>query len=231
MKTSSQDWLSKFGAALVVISLCATFVRLGIWQLDRAADFQELQKPYVEQSQIELEKIASPGENLSDDAINRIVNFKGKYIEEFIAPNQIDKFGLRSDWQIGLLQVSTSGAILVIRGSGQYKTPDGEVMITGRLFNRQVEDRAGKGEGELSRLDPGLLAGRFQEKLFDGYVLAILESSAGAELAIKRIELDPAKPSVPGYYWQHISYVVIWWLMALVVLFLPFYSRVRRKQG
>jgi len=28
-----------------------------------------------------------------------------------------------------------------------------------------------------------------------------------------------------GYYWQHISYVVIWWLMAVLVLWAPFYKR------
>jgi hypothetical protein len=36
---------------------------------------------------------------------------------------------------------------------------------------------------------------------------------------------------VPGYYWQHISYVVIWWLMALVVLFLPLYGRRRKSEA
>jgi hypothetical protein len=53
----------------------------------------------------------------------------------------------------------------------------------------------------------------------------------GVEIDLKRPELDPAKPNVPGYYWQHISYVVIWWLMALVVLFLPFYQVSRKRQG
>jgi hypothetical protein len=51
------------------------------------------------------------------------------------------------------------------------------------------------------------------------------------EIYTERPELDPAKPNVPGYYWQHISYVVIWWLMALVVLFLPFYQVSRKRQG
>jgi len=48
---------------------------------------------------------------------------------------------------------------------------------------------------------------------------------------VPRVAIDPARPSVPGYYWQHISYVVIWWLMALVVVFLPFYGRKRRVEG
>jgi hypothetical protein len=30
---------------------------------------------------------------------------------------------------------------------------------------------------------------------------------------------------IPGYYWQHISYVVIWWLMAALVIWAPFYRR------
>jgi Mg2+ and Co2+ transporter CorA len=44
------------------------------------------------------------------------------------------------------------------------------------------------------------------------------------------VNLEPAAPSVPGYYWQHIAYVVIWWLMALVVLFLPVYGRWRERE-
>jgi Mg2+ and Co2+ transporter CorA len=38
-----------------------------------------------------------------------------------------------------------------------------------------------------------------------------------------------ARPTVPGYYWQHIAYVVIWFLMAVVTLYLPFYQRRRTK--
>ena len=231
MKISKKELPSKIGAALIVLILCATFIRLGFWQLDRAGEFQELQKPYIERPVINLSQVASPGENLSDDSINQIVRFSGKYLDQYIAPNQEDKYGVRSDWIVGLLQVDSGGAILVVRSISNTEVLPGKVDITGRLFNRQFDDRAKKSSSQLSRIDPALLVASYDQKLFDGFVLAQNESINGIELDIKRPELDPAKPSVPGYYWQHISYVVIWWLMALVVLFLPFYQVSRKRQG
>ena len=231
MKISKKELPSKIGAALIVLILCATFIRLGFWQLDRAGEFQELQRPYIERPVINLSQVATPGENLSDDSINQIVRFSGKYLDQYIAPNQEDKFGVRSDWVVGLLEVDSGGAILVVRSTSNTEIPLGKVDITGRLFNRQFDDRAKKSSSQLSRIDPALLVASYDQKLFDGFVLVQNESINGIELDIKRPELDPAKPSVPGYYWQHISYVVIWWLMALVVLFLPFYQVSRKRQG
>jgi cytochrome oxidase assembly protein ShyY1 len=231
MKISKRELPSKIGAALIVLILCATFIRLGFWQLDRAGEFQELQKPYIERPVINLSQVASPGENLSDDSINQIVRFSGRYLDQYIAPNQEDKYGVKSDWVVGLLEVDSGGAILVVRSISNTEVLPGKVDITGRLFNRQFDDRATKSSSQLSRIDPALLVASYDQKLFDGFVLAQSESINGIELDIKRPELDPAKPSVPGYYWQHISYVVIWWLMALVVLFLPFYQVSRKRQG
>ena len=231
MKISKKELPSKIGAAFIVLILCATFIRLGFWQLDRAGEFQELQKPYIERPVINLSQVAIPGENLSDDSVNQIVRFSGKYLDQYIAPNQEDKYGVKSDWVVGLLEVDSGGAILVVRSTSNTEVLPGKVDITGRLFNRQFDDRAKKSSSQLSRIDPALLVTSYDQKLFDGFVLAQSESINGIELDIKRPELDPAKPSVPGFYWQHISYVVIWWLMALVVLFLPFYQVSRKRQG
>ena len=231
MKISKKELPSKIGAALIVLILSATFIRLGFWQLDRAGEFQELQRPYIERPVINLSQVAIPGENLSDDSINQIVRFSGRYLDQYIAPNQEDKYGVKSDWVVGLLEVDSGGAILVVRSTSNTEVLPGKVDITGRLFNRQFDDRAKKSSSQLSRIDPALLVASYDQKLFDGFVLAQNESINGIELDIKRPELDPAKPSVPGYYWQHISYVVIWWLMALVVLFLPFYQVSRKRQG
>ena len=231
MKISKKELPSKIGAALIVLILCATFIRLGFWQLDRAGEFQELQKPYIERPVINLTQVAIPGENLSDDSINQIVQFSGRYLDQYIAPNQEDKYGVKSDWVVGLLEVDSGGAILVVRSTSNTEVLPGKVNITGRLFNRQFDDRAGKSSSQLSRIDPALLVSSYEQKFFDGFVVAQSEKINGVEIDLKRPELDPAKPNVPGYYWQHISYVVIWWLMALVVLFLPFYQVSRKRQG
>ena len=33
--------------------------------------------------------------------------------------------------------------------------------------------------------------------------------------------------AIPGFYWQHISYVVVWWFMALLLLIAPLFPQFR----
>ena len=222
--------MKKIGVGLTILALCGSFIRLGFWQLDRAADLKELQKPYIEQPVVPLTDIAAPAENLSDSAINRIVTFSGRYVAQTDAPGQKDKNGRVGTWLVGAFEVNGSGTILVVRSYKDAELPKGEVTIVGRLLVRQFEDRVAKSEGSLSRLDPSLWVGMSDLPIFDGYVVASSETLDGAQLELPRVVIDPARPNVPGYYWQHISYVVIWWLMALVVVFLPCYGRKRRNE-
>jgi len=222
--------MKKIGVGLTILALCGSFIRLGFWQLDRAADLKELQKPYIEQPVVPLTDIAAPAENLSDSAINRIVTFSGRYVAQTDAPGQKDENGKVGTWLVGAFEVNGSGTILVVRSYKDAELPKGEVTIVGRLLVRQFEDRVAKSEGSLSRLDPSLWVGMSDLPIFDGYVVASSETLDGAQLELPRVVIDPARPNVPGYYWQHISYVVIWWLMALVVVFLPFYGRKRRNE-
>ena len=222
--------MKKIGVGLMILALCGSFIRLGFWQLDRAAELKEVQKPYIEQPMVSLTEVAKPAENLSDGAINRIVTFSGIYVAQTNAPGQKDKNGKVGNWLVGAFEVNGSGTILVVRSDKDAELPKGEVTIVGRLLVRQFEDRFAKTEGSLSRLDPSLWVGMSDLPLFDGYVVATSETLDGVKLELPRVAIDPARPNVPGYYWQHISYVVIWWLMALVVVFLPFYGRKRRNE-
>lgn len=220
--------MKKIGVGVLILALCGSFIRLGFWQLDRAAELKELQKPYIEQPLIPLTDIAQPAMNLSDSAVNRIVSFSGRYVSQTDAPGQIDKNGKIGTWLVGAFEVNGSGTILVVRSYNDAEIPKGEVSVVGRLLVRQFDDRVAKSDGTLSRLDPSLWVGMSDLPIFDGYVVAESETVDGTKLVLPRVEINPARPSVPGYYWQHISYVVIWWLMALVVVFLPFYGRKRR---
>ena len=230
MNQSKNHWLKNSGFVAAVVVLALIFMRLGFWQLDRAAELKELQKPYVEKPVIALSDVASPSENLKDSAINRIVEFSGQYVAQFDAPGQIDNQERVGTWLVGLLELNGGGAILVVRGTEAEELLKGEIFVQGRLRLRQFEDRAAKSQDQLSRLDPSLLVATYNLPVYDGYVVANSETLNGKPLELKRAQVDPVKPKVPGYYWQHISYVVIWWLMALVVVFLPFYSRQREKK-
>lgn len=217
------------GATIAALALIAIFISLGFWQLDRARQLQTLQQPYQDLPSISLSEVAEPSENLTDSAINRIVTFSGSYVMQFTAPNQIDRNKNKADWLVGLLEVDGGGAILVVRSTRNGEMPRGDLQITGRLFPRQFEDRSEKVEGELSRLDPSLVSSLYSDALYDGYVVAATEVDSGRPIQLPRVDMAPARPTVPGYYWQHIAYVAIWWLMALVVVFLPFYNRWRKR--
>ena len=217
------------GATIAALALIAIFISLGFWQLDRARQLQALQQPYQDLPFISLSEVAEPSENLTDSAINRIVTFSGSYVMQFTAPNQIDRNKNKADWLVGLLEVDGGGAILVVRSTRNGEMPRGDLQITGRLFPRQFEDRSEKVEGELSRLDPSLVSSLYSDALYDGFVVAATEVDSGRPIQLPRVDMAPARPTVPGYYWQHIAYVAIWWLMALVVVFLPFYNRWRKR--
>ena len=224
-----------FANAIIALAFAALFIFLGIWQLDRAAQVKELQKPFQELPLIALSEVATPSTNLSGDAVNRIVEFSGSYVTQYLAPKQVDsKKSRASDWNVALMEVDGGGLLLVVRGVGLIETPRGEISIKGRIYHRQFEDRAPEANlssGQLRRIDPSLLLAEYSGDYYDGYVIAISEERNGRQIMEpNRVSAEPTEPTVPGYYWQHIAYVVIWWLMAGVVLFLPLYSNWRNRQ-
>ena len=230
---TSKNLASKVAAGFVVVIIAATFFSLGIWQLDRAKALKEslATATKVDSVLVPLESVAAPREALPAHAINRQVKLSGHYVADFKAPNQVDGDGAVEDWEVGLLQIGTNKGILVVRGlwSERLLNPDiSQAMIIdiqGLLLSHQFDDHAINGDGSISRLDSSVIVGLTDLDLFDGYVLASAESHAGAQLTRHRPSPEKLSSKIPGYYWQHLSYVVIWWLMAAVVLYLPFYRR------
>jgi hypothetical protein len=97
--------------------------------------------------------------------------------------------------------------------------------VTGRIFPRQIKDRALNTETEISRLDSSLLTSTTDLQLYDGFIAATSEVGDSGDITRPRITPEMPESEFNGYYWQHISYVVIWWLMAVLVLWAPFYKR------
>ena len=221
---------SRAATALGIFALFAIFIALGFWQLDRAAQLRQSQAPYQELPTISLRELTEPNINLPGAAINRIAVFSGKYLAQLDAPGQIDRDGEVATWSVGVMEVVGGGKILVVRSIAPAPLPRGEIEVTGRLFHRQFDDVSAAATGELRRIDPALVVADFGGPFFDGYVVATQERGTSGAIKVNRVALDPAAPTTPGNYWQHIAYVVIWWLMAVVVLFLPFYSRWRNRE-
>ena len=231
--TQPNNFLTKLFQGVAVVAIAALFVGLGFWQLQRAADLKASVKVArtIDTNEVPLQSVATPREALGAQAFNRTVSLTGKYIANFRAPNQDDGDGVVSDWEVALAQVDERSAILVVRGlwSERLLNPDiqqsMEIEITGVLVASQFADRAENTPGVISRLDSAVIVGLTDLDLYDGYILARSESTRDGALERSRVTEEKLNPKIPGFYWQHLSYVVIWWLMAGVVLYLPFYRR------
>jgi cytochrome oxidase assembly protein ShyY1 len=231
--TPASNFFTKVFQAIAVLLIAAIFVGLGIWQLQRAAELKESLKvaTTIDTNIVPLESVTAPRESIPATALNKTVSVSGYYIANFRAPNQVDGNGVVSDWEVALLQVGTQSAILVVRGlwSERLLNPDIQqstiIDIEGLLVASQYEERAENSAGVISRLDSAVVTSLTDLDLYDGYVLASSEATRTGALDRTRVTPEKLTSRIPGFYWQHLSYVVIWWLLAGVVLFLPFYRR------
>ena len=231
--TQPSNFLTKAFQSIAVLLIAALFVGLGLWQLQRAADLKESLKvaTTIDTTVVSLESVTSPREPIPPTALNATVSVSGYYIANFKAPNQVDGNGEQSDWEVALLQVGTQSAILVVRGlwSERLLNPDIQqsmiIDVEGLLVASQYADRAENSAGVISRLDSAVVTSLTDLDLYDGFVVASKESIRTGPLERTRVTPEKLTSKIPGLYWQHLSYVVIWWLMAGVVLYLPFYRR------
>jgi len=219
------------GKAVAVLTLAAAFVFLGLWQLDRANELQDSKKITVDSTIYQLSDLATPATSLDSRNVGKKVQIRGNYIMTFRAPNQTDLADRRSDWEVALMQVDQKSAILVLRGYWKDRLVEPQIAMStgvdlqGVVRPRQFEDVARNAPGVISRLDSSVIVALTDFDLYDGFLLATSESVSEGPIIRDRIELAPPESKVGGYYWQHISYVIIWWLMAAIVLYLPFYRR------
>jgi cytochrome oxidase assembly protein ShyY1 len=222
------------GAGVLILVL--VFVALGKWQLDRAADLKTMQAAakVIDQKIYTLNELAAPSVALDSRNVNKTVSVSGFYVANFKAPFQKDIDGKVSDWEVALLQVDGSdplSGMLVVRGlwADRLKNPEvamsTKIEIVGTLQPHQNDDRADNVPGVISRLDSSVIVGIADLELYDGFIVAKSEATREGKLLRDRVIAAAPVSKVAGYYWQHISYVAIWWLMAAIVLYLPFYRR------
>lgn len=233
---------------LAVLVIAATFMALGLWQWDRAERHQELTLELdriATMAPVGVNTILSPVEPLDGAIANRLVTVEGRYLRFFTAINQTAKNQSAGNqdgatYQVGLLEVSGSApraAILVARqlnSSVETPGPEARIEILARILPTQREDRDpnSNSEDRLRRIDSALIVESIADPtlaLYDGFLLLREERVDSIVSSLALIPDQIAEPTIPGYYWQHISYVVIWFLMAGLVLYLPFYQRRRNR--
>jgi hypothetical protein len=211
-------------------------IGLGKWQLDSAASVKEAKAvaKLVDPNTYPLKELAAPTLPLDSRNVNKKVSVSGFYVAKFRAPLQQDVDGTVSDWEVALLQIDGStppSGILVVRGLWEDRLLNPEVAMStkvslvGTMQPRQYDDRADNEPGVISRLDSSVIVGLVDLQLYDGFITINSESTRDGELVRERVIPPTPVSRTAGYYWQHISYVAIWWLMAAIVLYLPFYRR------
>jgi cytochrome oxidase assembly protein ShyY1 len=226
----------KFLQALGVLAIALVLVGLGNWQLDRAHLVQTTNAAakVIDPKVYSLDELAAPTVALDSRNVNKQVAVSGFYIANFKAPLQSDIDGKVSDWEVALLQVDGSdpiSGILVVRGLWADRLLNPEVAIStnislvGTMQPHQNDDRADNVPGVISRLDSSVIVGLADVALYDGFIVAKSEKTREGNLVRERVVAKAPVSRVAGYYWQHISYVAIWWLMAAIVIYLPFYRR------
>jgi cytochrome oxidase assembly protein ShyY1 len=188
-------------------------------------------KPAAITAPIPLTNLLQPRTAMDTKVDSKSVSASGFYVANFKAPNQKDGKNKVADWEVALLQTDTNSGILVVRGlwSERLQEPQlamsNRIELTGILRAHQNEDRALNSPGVISRLDSSVIVGLTDLDLYDGYVIALDEKYRDGDISRTRVTPELRTSRIPGFYWQHISYVVIWWLMAAVVLYLPIYRR------
>jgi len=228
--------VKKLFQGLGVLAIVLVLVGLGNWQLDRAALVKEVNAAakVVDPKVYPLSQLAAPTVALDSRNVNKQISVTGFYVANFKAPLQSDKNGKVSDWEVALLQLDGSNplsGILVVRGLWSERMLNPEVAMStkinlvGTLQPHQNDDRADNAPGVISRLDTSVIVGLVDLQLYDGFVVAKSENTRDGDLVRERVIAKAPVSRVAGYYWQHISYVAIWWLMAAIVIYLPFYRR------
>ena len=201
------------GAALLV----AIFLSLANWQWNRADELKN--PPKVDETILPLDSVITPSQSINQEQVGRRVSMTGKYVSNWVLPNKRDS----QSYDVGLFQTKDNAMILVLRGIHKQQTPDLEknVDVVGYLLPQQSKDIADNQGDQISRIDSALFVTKTNLPLYAPYVHAISESpDSGYEVIPFNL-----RSGVPGYYWQHISYVIIWFLFAITVIYLMVYQR------
>jgi surfeit locus 1 family protein len=215
---------------LTWLLLIYTGFELGMWQLNKAQSLSESTAVQPDKPLIALSEVATAGLNMPIKAVNRIVSASGTYANKYVARDQKITDESIVDLDVRILNLDTGYSILVVRGVATEPLIDikQSVQITGRLYPRQNVDRAFPKIGELSRIDPALVVSEQTPFLYDGYI--VLRSESGSNTAIANFAPIPSpqiSQKISTFYWQHISYVVVWWFMAVLLLIAPLFPQFR----
>ena len=240
------------GLHLLALLLVASFLRLGWWQWNRA---QESVAPITVSTApaVPVSSLARAGSGFPDGGDERTVTAEGIYdqLHTWLVPGRAFD-GVLGSWLVTPLRQSDGSGVVIVRGwiptdaGGTPRVtvpavPAGAVTITGALLPPEPyadppAGLTGSSTASSSTVDSSTasvlgavstaqIANQVSYPVLTGFVLS--SSSAPAEAAQLRPVPLPAlanHTNVP--YWQHVSYVVLWWIFAVFTV--AFWIRLAR---
>lgn len=220
--------------AICVLITCAAFARLGLWQLDRAAEKVQAQ----EAMQLESSLNAMPLEDIpaghlhraNPELQNRHVLLRGEYVNErsilllaeffqgMIGYGVVTPLRLASNGQLVLVSRGWTTGILPPDTPPDLRPVDGPVEVTAQIYVPPDNARV-----LASQIDPGQWPLRMRSLEFD-----VITEILGEPLFPFEVRLTEEQSGVLVRHWpavnadvnQNLSYAVQWFSFALLVLFL-----------
>lgn len=181
-----------------------------------------------------LVPLVGQGAAPSADAIRyRTVRVSGSYLPgtqfvQFSDANDNNGFAVLNPFR------TREGVLLVARGfvpqtanatppGNLPAPPSGQVTITGQL---QTPDTGNDGAGqlpdaELTKINPTEQAGRLSAPVYNTY-LALNSGQPGAAKLQPLPAPDMSNPAGGAAEWQHLAYIIQWYVFALLALAAPF---------
>ena len=83
--------MKKLWQWLVTALLVAIFLSLANWQWNRADELKN--PPKVDQTIFPIDSVITPSQSVSQDQVGRRVSVEGKFVSNWVLPNQRDQIG------------------------------------------------------------------------------------------------------------------------------------------
>jgi cytochrome oxidase assembly protein ShyY1 len=218
------------GLTLLAVVLVAACVRLGFWQLDRARAVQDSQRAVADAPTAALETVTRPEGDLPGSAVGRSVRVTGRYAPRtfLVAGRGANGSAASGSWVVSVLRTSSGAGVVVVRGwvPGTPTPPPapatGEVTVTGRLASSEppggdLPPGTTLPPDQLPAVDAVDVMRDVDFPLYDGYLVAA-EQQPPDPAVLTPVAQPRAVSQVPGFYGQHLAYVLLWWLFGLFVI-------------
>ena len=218
------------GLLLLALAIAAVMSAMGVWQLDvyrSKTDAATAQR--VAAAPVGLQFLFSIDEGLPAKAVGRRVTVDGTWgpaaDQVFIADRMQD--GRSGFWAVSPVMLSSSGAVMVVRGwvpsvsDPAAQAPTGPVRLSGVVVASEAEDSsddAAKGR-VLSSLRIPTIVHLVDYRLYDAFVIQASVDSGTVPSPAPAV-VPPPPPPTDHAGLRNIAYAFQWWVFAAFTLWM-----------